>query len=101
VSEYRKITKKTKVKITLTENVEKAVKGVDFLYTDVWLSLGESADKWEKRINLMKPYQVNKEVIKFTKNSKVKFYTAFQHFITGKQLLGRIFFRNSDWMEWK
>jgi len=67
------IAKETGARITLTENVGDGVKGVDFLYTDVWLSLGEPAEKWEERIKLMKPYQVNMDVIKLTGNPKVKF----------------------------
>jgi ornithine carbamoyltransferase len=73
VKKCKKIAKETGAKITLTEKVEEGVKGVDFLYTDVWLSLGEPAEKWEERIKLMKPYQVNMNVIKLTGNPKVKF----------------------------
>lgn len=69
----KSIAKETKAKITLTEKVEDGVKGVDFLYTDVWLSLGEPSAKWEERIKLMKSYQVNMNVIKLTGNSRVKF----------------------------
>lgn len=73
VKKCKAIANETNAKITLTEKVAEGVKGVDFLYTDVWLSLGESADKWEERIKLMKPYQVNMDVIKLTHNPKVKF----------------------------
>ena len=73
IKECKLIAKETGAKITLTDKVEEGVKGVDFLYTDVWLSLGEHADKWEERIKLMKPYQVNMNVIKLTGNPKVKF----------------------------
>jgi len=73
VKKCKEIAKETGAKITLTENVKNGVTGVDFLYTDVWLSLGEPAEKWEERIKLMKPYQVNMEVIKLTGNPKVKF----------------------------
>lgn len=73
VKKCKSIAKETGAKLMLTENVEEGVKGVDFLYTDVWLSLGEPAEKWEERIKLMKPYQVNMDVIKLTGNSKVKF----------------------------
>ncbi|MCU0414406.1 MAG: ornithine carbamoyltransferase, partial [Ignavibacteriaceae bacterium] len=73
VKKCKEIAKQTGAKITLTEKVEEGVKGVDFLYTDVWLSLGEPAEKWEERIKLMKPYQVNMDVIKLTGNPKVKF----------------------------
>ena len=50
-----------------------AVKGVDYLYTDVWVSMGEPTSKWEERINLLKPYQVNRKVIDLTGNPDVKF----------------------------
>ena len=93
VSECRTIAKKTKGRITLTEKVEDAVKGVDFLYTDVWLSLGESADKWEERIYLMKPYQVNKDVIKLTKNSKVKFLHCLPAFHNRETTIGEEIFQ--------
>lgn len=73
VKKCKAIAKETGAKITLTEKVEEGVKGVDFLYTDVWLSLGEPAEKWEERIKLMKPYQINMDVIKLTGNPKVKF----------------------------
>lgn len=67
------IAKETGAKITLTDNVEEAVKGADFLYTDVWVSMGEPDEVWEKRIDLLKPYQVNKEVMDMTGNSDCKF----------------------------
>jgi ornithine carbamoyltransferase len=93
VIECRKIAKQTKGKITLTEKVDTAVKGVDFLYTDVWLSLGEPAEKWDERINLMKPYQVNKEVIKLTKNSKVKFLHCLPAFHNRETTIGEEIFQ--------
>jgi ornithine carbamoyltransferase len=73
VDQCREIAKTTGAKITITENVEEGVKGVDFLYTDVWLSMGEDATLWEKRIKEMLPYQVNAEMLKKTGNPKVKF----------------------------
>ncbi|MCH9029098.1 MAG: ornithine carbamoyltransferase [Bacteroidetes bacterium] len=69
----KEIAKETGAKITLTENVEEGVKGVDFLYTDVWVSMGEPAEVWEERISLLKPYQVNQRVIELTGNPDVKF----------------------------
>lgn len=60
-------------KFLLTEDPEEAVKGVDYIYTDVWLSMGESAEKWEERIKLLKPYQVNSKLMKITGNPRVKF----------------------------
>jgi ornithine carbamoyltransferase len=67
------IARETGAKISLTENVEEAVKGVDFLYTDVWVSMGEPEAAWDERIRLMKPYQVNMQVLKLTGNPQVKF----------------------------
>lgn len=73
VKTCREIAKETGATITLTENVEEGVKGVDFLYTDVWLSMGEDPSLWEKRIKEMLPYQVNRKVLEMTGNPKVKF----------------------------
>jgi ornithine carbamoyltransferase len=67
------IAKETGAKITLTENVAEAVKGVDFLYTDVWVSMGEPESVWDERIKLLKPYQINAKVIELTGNPDVKF----------------------------
>jgi len=60
-------------RITITDNIEEGVKGADFLYTDVWVSMGEADSVWEERIKLLKPYQVNQKVMKMTGNDKVKF----------------------------
>ena len=72
-NQCKEIAKQTNAKITVTENVEKAVKGCDFLYTDVWVSMGEPKEAWEKRIKLLTPYQVNKKVLEMTGNPHVKF----------------------------
>ncbi|MBN2746365.1 MAG: ornithine carbamoyltransferase [Bacteroidales bacterium] len=69
----REIAAQTGAKITVTDNVEEGVKGCDFLYTDVWVSMGEPDEVWEKRINLLKPYQVNKAAMEATGNPNVKF----------------------------
>ena len=73
VATCREIAKETSAKITLTESVEEGAKGCDFLYTDVWVSMGEPAAVWEERIRLLKPYQVNMDVVRMTGNPKVKF----------------------------
>ena len=69
----REIAEKTGAGITVTDNVDKAVKGADFLYTDVWVSMGEPDSVWEERIKLLKPYQVNEDVVEKTGNPNVKF----------------------------
>jgi len=59
VAECREIAKETGARITLTDNVEDGVGGADFLYTDVWVSMGEPKEVWTERIELLRPYQVN------------------------------------------
>jgi ornithine carbamoyltransferase len=73
VKQCEAIAKETGAKITLTDIVEDGVKGVDFLYTDVWVSMGEAKEVWDERIKLLKPYQINKNVIELTGNPDVKF----------------------------
>ncbi|MBD8878741.1 ornithine carbamoyltransferase [Roseibium polysiphoniae] len=60
-------------RLTITEDVAEGTKGVDFIHTDVWVSMGEPADVWETRIKLLTPYQVNMDVMKGTGNPNVKF----------------------------
>ena len=67
------IGKKTGAKILLTDDIAQGVKGCDFLCTDVWVSMGEPEDVWKKRIDLLKPYQVNNNTMKLTGNPDVKF----------------------------
>ncbi|NWG29723.1 MAG: ornithine carbamoyltransferase [Ignavibacteriaceae bacterium] len=93
VKKCKAIAKETGAKITLTDNVKEGVKGVDFLYTDVWLSLGEPAEKWEERIKLMKPYQVNMNVIKLTGNPKVKFLHCLPAFHNRDTKVGEEIFK--------
>ena len=73
VKECEKIAESTNANITLTENIEEAVKNVDFIYTDVWVSMGEAQEVWEERIKLLTPYQVNQNVMDMTGNKDVKF----------------------------
>jgi ornithine carbamoyltransferase len=79
----------TGAKITLTEKVEEGVKGVDFLYTDVWVSMGEPAEVWEQRIKLLTPYQINMNVVKATENPKVKFLHCLPSFHNLETEVGR------------
>lgn len=60
-------------RITMTEDVFAAVHGADFLYTDVWLSMGEPAEEWDERIDLLLPYQVSQAVVHATGNPEVRF----------------------------
>ena len=67
------IAEETGARITITEDVELAVKGCDFLYTDVWVSMGEPVELWEQRIEQMLPYQVNSRMMALTNNPHIKF----------------------------
>ena len=63
VDKCREIAKETGAEITLTNDVKEGAKDADILYTDIWVSMGEPAELWGKRIELLRPYQVNKEVM--------------------------------------
>ena len=69
----QRIASQTGGKILITDNANEAVNGCDFLYTDVWVSMGEPAEVWEERIRLLKPYQVNLQLLHKTGNPSVKF----------------------------
>ncbi len=88
VAECREIAKSTGATISLTENVEEGVKGVDFLYTDVWVSMGEADEVWKDRIAMMLPYQVNADMVAKTGNPKVKFLHCLPAFHNRETLVG-------------
>ncbi|KUM84261.1 MULTISPECIES: ornithine carbamoyltransferase [Streptomyces] len=73
VAECRALAEGSGARITLTEDVETAVRGADFLHTDVWVSMGEPAESWGKRIELLLPYQVNDKTLAATGNAHVRF----------------------------
>ncbi|MGO9559364.1 MAG: ornithine carbamoyltransferase [Acidimicrobiales bacterium] len=60
-------------RLTVTDDLDEAVRGADFVYTDVWLSMGEPADHWAERIDLLLPYQVNANAMKATGNPDARF----------------------------
>lgn len=67
------IAKETGATVTVTDDVAAGVKGCDFLYTDVWVSMGEPAEVWKERIEMLMPYQVNKKTMELTGNPRCKF----------------------------
>ena len=67
-------------KVLVTDNIEEGVKGADFIYTDIWLSMGESKEKWDERIALLRPFQVNAELMAATGNPDVKFLHCLPSF---------------------
>jgi ornithine carbamoyltransferase len=87
VNTAKDIAKETGARITVTDNVE-AVEGVDFIYTDVWVSMGEGEDAWRERLDLMKPYQVNKELMVATGNPNTKFMHCLPAFHNRETSIG-------------
>ena len=73
VATCRSIAEQTGARITLTEDPDEGVKGVDFLYTDVWVSMGEDKSVWDERVKLLKPYQVNASSSRRPATRQVKF----------------------------
>ncbi|RPE04500.1 ornithine carbamoyltransferase [Candidatus Pantoea deserta] len=89
VEACRLAAQKTGGKITLTEEIEEGVKGADFIYTDVWVSMGEDKKVWEERIALLRDYQVNQEMLQLTGNPQVKFLHCLPAFHDDQTTLGR------------
>ncbi|NDL65085.1 ornithine carbamoyltransferase [Acerihabitans arboris] len=75
--------------ITLTEDIAAGVRGVDFIYTDVWVSMGEDKAIWGERIALLRPYQVNMPMIRLTGNPQVKFLHCLPAFHDDQTVIGR------------
>ena len=79
----------TGARLTITDDVDEGVRGVDFLYTDVWVSMGEDTSTWGERIELLRPYQVNSDVIRKTGNPTVKFLHCLPAFHDRETTVGR------------
>ncbi len=93
VQRCRDIAAQTGGKITVTERVEEAVREADFLYTDVWLSMGEPEERWAERIRLLKPYQINMNVVKATGNPEVKFLHCLPAYHNRETKIGEEIYR--------
>lgn len=89
VAECQALAQQTGGKITLTEDIAEGVQGADFLYTDVWVSMGEAKEVWQERIALLRPYQVNMAMIKLTGNPQVKFLHCLPAFHDDQTTLGK------------
>ncbi len=83
------IAARTGATITVTEDAQEAVKGVDFIHTDVWVSMGEPKEVWIDRVNLLKPYQVNAELMAASGNPAVRFMHCLPAFHNAKTVVGR------------
>jgi len=83
------IARRTGARITVTGNPAEAVSGVDFIHTDVWVSMGESKDVWVSRVKLLTPYQVNAALLENSGNPKVKFMHCLPAFHDPNTTVGR------------
>jgi ornithine carbamoyltransferase len=93
IDKCRAIANETGAKITITEKVDDAIIGADFLYTDVWVSMGEPDSVWEERIMILRPFQVNMKVIEKTGNPKVKFLHCLPAFHNRETNVGEEIFK--------
>ncbi len=89
VAECKALAQKNGGNITLTEDVATGVKGADFIYTDVWVSMGEAKEKWAERIALLRNYQVNSAMMALTGNPQVKFLHCLPAFHDDQTVLGK------------
>ncbi len=89
IRQCEEIAKQTGAKITITDNPQEAVKGSDFLYTDVWVSMGEPDSVWEERIKLLMPYQVNAELMEATGKADTKFMHCLPAFHNTDTKIGK------------
>ncbi|MCB2307924.1 ornithine carbamoyltransferase [Clostridium estertheticum] len=92
VQKCNEIAKETGAKITITDNVDTGVKNADVIYTDVWVSMGEADEVWASRIKLLRPYQVNMEMLNKTGNKNVKFMHCLPAFHDLKTIIGKEIF---------
>ena len=83
------IARRTGARITITDNPAEAVSGVDFIHTDVWVSMGEAKDVWADRVRILTPYQVNSALLASTGNPAVKFMHCLPAFHNMETVVGR------------
>ena len=96
VRKAQEIAKQTGAKITITDDLKSGVKDCDFVCTDVWVSMGEAEEVWQERIKLLKPYQVNKKVMKLTGNNEAKFLHCLPAFHNRDTVIGEDIYQKFD-----
>lgn len=93
VERCRRFAAQSGARLTITESVDEGVAGCDFLYTDVWVSMGEPEEKWAERIELLRDYQVNAEAMKKTGNETTKFLHCLPAFHNRETSVGEDIFQ--------
>ena len=89
VNQCLEIASRTGARITVTDDVDEGVRGCDFIYTDVWVSMGEPVEVWKERIDMLKPYQVNAELMRRTGNPDCKFMHCLPSYHNLETQVGR------------
>jgi ornithine carbamoyltransferase len=92
VEEARAVAAETGAQVTITDDVAEAVRGSDFLLTDVWVSMGEADEVWKQRIELLTPYQINSDVMALTGNPDTKFMHCLPAFHNTETQVGKEIF---------
>jgi ornithine carbamoyltransferase len=92
VAAARRIADRTGARITHTDDIAEGVRGVDFIYTDVWVSMGEPASVWDERIALLRDYQVDLAMIEKTGNPNVRFMHCLPAFHDRNTVVGEEIF---------
>jgi len=85
----QQIADRTGARLTITDDPATAVSGVDFIHTDVWVSMGEDKHVWDERIRLLRPYQVNADLLRESGNPRVKFMHCLPAFHDQNTTVGR------------
>ena len=93
VEECRRVAAETGARITITDDVAAGVKGCDFIYTDIWVSMGEPEEVWKERIAMLKPYQVNASLMAKTGNPDCKFMHCLPSYHNRETKAGEDVFR--------
>ena len=96
VEQAKEIAQRTGAQVTITEDVDAAVSGADFVHTDVWVSMGEAKDVWEERVSLLRAYQVNTELMAKTGNPRAKFMHCLPAFHDPNTTVGREIMEATD-----
>jgi ornithine carbamoyltransferase len=93
IAQCRAIAESTGARITLTEKHAEGLEGADYVYTDVWVSMGEPDEVWEERIALLKPYRVTKKIMELTGNPYAKFMHCLPAFHNRETEVGEATFQ--------
>lgn len=95
VKKCQDISQNTGAKITITDSVAEAIKDCDFVYTDVWVSMGEPTEIWEERIKALLPYQVNQKVMELSGNKQIKFMHCLPAFHDTETKIGKNIYKKT------